>query len=171
MKTHNTSTFVTVLALLGLAAGCTKSTPTAQDTAADEAQIRQVLGEIASTFDAGDYDGMFARYLDDVIVSSPGQPDIVGKPAWQQAMKSSLPPNVGMKLHFDTQELVVAGDLAYERGTYALQVSDKANGAELAKIGGRHIHIFKRQADGQWKGWRLFENSPDAAAPTGPPPN
>jgi ketosteroid isomerase-like protein len=28
---------------------------------------------------------------------------------------------------------------------------------------GRHIHIFRRQADGSWKGWRLMENSETSA--------
>lgn len=170
MNTRRISMWIAVVGLLVAGAGCSKATVIVQNTAADETQIHKVLDEIASTFNAGDYDGMFARYLDDVIVSAPGRPDQVGKQAWRDTMENTLPKGVGLKLSFDTQELVVAGDLAYERGTYALQISDKTSGAELAKAGGRHIHIFKRQADGQWKGWRLMENSPDAAAPTGPPP-
>ena len=43
------------------------------------AHSAKVLDEVASTFNAGDYDGMFARYRDDVEVSAPGAPDIVGK--------------------------------------------------------------------------------------------
>jgi hypothetical protein len=37
-------------------------------------------------------------------------------------------------------------------------------------IKGRHIHMFKRQPDGSWKGWRLFENSEDPASSPVPPP-
>jgi len=138
------------------------------DTAADEAAIRRVLDEVASTFNAGNYDGMFALYRDDVVISAPGAPDIVGKPAWREGLKA-LPAGVPLKLRFDTQELEVAGDLAYERGTYAVEAPD-TNGALVEVSGGRHIHIFKREADGSWKGWRLFENSADPAAPAPPPP-
>lgn len=49
------------------------------DKAADEAAIHHVLDEIARTFNAGDYDGMFAQYADDVV----------------------------MKMRFDTQELEI----------------------------------------------------------------
>jgi uncharacterized protein (TIGR02246 family) len=159
-----------VVAIATLLVACSKAP--VHDAAADEAAIRAVLGEIASTFNAGDYDGMFDRYLDDVIVSAPGTPDTVGKQAWRTTMASTLPPTFAMKLKFDTQEIAVDGDLAYERGTYSLDIADKSSGAPVANVGGRHIHIFKRQADGQWKGWRLMENSPDPAppAPPAPPP-
>lgn len=131
------------------------------DTTADEAAIRGVLDDITRTFNAGDYDGMFALYRDDVVVSAPGAPDTIGKEAWRTAMAATLPPELGLKLHFHTQELEVAGGLAYERGTYSIDISDKATGAALQSVTGRHIHIFRREADGSWKGWRLFENSAD----------
>jgi ketosteroid isomerase-like protein len=152
-----------------LLAACSPASPPA-NTAADEAAIRKVLAEVASRFDAGDYDGMLALYVDDVVVSAPGAQDIVGKAAWRTNLAATLPAGVGMKLRFDTTELEVAGNLAYERGTYALLVSDKTSGAQLAQVGGRHIHIFKRQPDGSWKGWRLMENSPDAVPAASPPP-
>jgi len=36
------------------------------------------------------------------------------------------------------------------------------------QLGGRHIHIFRRQPDGSWKGWRLMENSADPATAAQP---
>jgi ketosteroid isomerase-like protein len=157
---------------LALALGaCQPRTATPADTAADEAAIRKVLDEVASTFNAGNYDGMFALYRDDVVVSAPGAPDIVGKQAWRDGLASSLPPNMAFKMRFDTQEMAIAGDLAYERGTYSIEVTDKATGAVVpAPLGGRHIHIFKREADGSWKGWRLMENSAEPAPAATPAP-
>jgi ketosteroid isomerase-like protein len=151
-------------ALLALAACSKPSPPPATDTrAADEAAIRHVLDEIGKRFDAGDYDGMLALYRDDVIVSGPGVPEVVGKQAWRQGLETTLPKGIKLKLRFDTQELEVAGDLAYERGNYAVELVDPATNAVKPLLGGRHIHMFKREADGSWKGWRLMENSPDPA--------
>jgi uncharacterized protein (TIGR02246 family) len=163
--------WVAASGLLGLvlALGACQPRPSTPVTnaAADEAAIRKVLDNVASTFNAGNYDGMFALYRDDVVVSGPGAPDIVGKQAWRNALATTLPPNVAFKMRFDTQELELAGDLAYERGTYRIEMTDKATGAAAPPLGGRHIHIFKREADGSWRGWRLMENS--SAAPTAKP--
>jgi ketosteroid isomerase-like protein len=112
---------------------------------------------------------MFALYRDDVVVLPPGGPDIVGKEAWRKGI-DALPQNVAMKMRFDTKELVVAGDIAYERGTYTIDISDKATATAVQSITARHIHIFKREADGSWKGWRLMENSAEPATATAPPP-
>ena len=141
-----------------------------RDKATDEAAIRHVLDEISSTFNAGDYEAMFALYRDDVVISSPGQPDIVGKDAWRKGL-SALPAGVTMKMHFDTSELLVEGDMAYERGTFAIEARDPKTDAFAPVVTARHVHIFRREADGQWKGWRLMENSSDpASALLQPPP-
>jgi ketosteroid isomerase-like protein len=156
--------------VLALGACAPKPQAAVVDTAADEAAVRQVLADIASTFNAGRYDEMFALYRDDVVVSPPNAPDVVGKQAWRSTMEATIPQNLALDLRFDTQELEVVGDLAYERGTFHMEAADKESGTVLQTISGRHIHIFKRESDGSWKGWRLFENSADpvpaaAAAP------
>jgi ketosteroid isomerase-like protein len=141
--------------------GC-KPGPTAKlDTAADQAAIRAVLDRIAGDFNDGKIDSMLDHYVDDVVVLAPGVPDMHGKPAWKQAL-AQLPQGVPMRLKFDTTEMVVDGDLGYERGTYSLEMQG-------ATINGRHIHIFRRQGDGSWKGWRLMENAEAPPAPLPPP--
>jgi ketosteroid isomerase-like protein len=130
------------------------------DKATDETAIRHVLDEISNTFNAGNYDGMFALYRDDVIVSAPGAPEINGKDAWREELKS-LPEGLTLKMRFITQELEISGDMAYERGTYLIEAKDPASGQFGPLMEGRHIHIFRREADGSWKGWRLMENSAD----------
>jgi ketosteroid isomerase-like protein len=141
------------------------------DKAADEKAIRHVLDEISNTFNAGNYEGMFALYRDDVVISSPGQPDIVGKDAWRKGL-TALPAGVTMKMRFDTSELLVEGDMAYERGTFSIEAKDPNTDAFVPVVTARHVHIFRREADGNWKGWRLMENSADpktALLPPAPP--
>jgi uncharacterized protein (TIGR02246 family) len=153
-----------------LVLGACQRAPQAIDTrAADEAAIRKVLEEIGNRFNAGDYTGMLALYSDDVLVSAPGAAEITSKEAWRQGLETTLPKDVKMRLRFDTREIAVSGDLAYERGTYAVEVVDPAtNGAQPVSTG-RHIHMFRRQADGSWKGWRLMENSADPGPAPQPP--
>lgn len=160
-----------VLGLVLVMAGCQSQTgtPAGPDGAADEAAIRAVLDGIAADFSEGKYEEMFSYYQDDVLVSAPGAPDIVGKQAWRDSLSTSLPPGMDMDLAFTTAELEIAGDLAYERGTYAIKMADPAAPDQVMRIDGRHIHIFKRQPDGSWKGWRLMENSADPATSPIPP--
>lgn len=150
--------------------GCQKGpgAAPAPDSAADEAAVRAVLDAIARDFNAGNMEQMVSHYQDDVLVSAPGSPDIVGKQAWLASIAATLPPDLSLTLRFDTTELEIAGDLAYERGTYAVGLADQPDPAQ-AMLKGRHIHIFKRQADGSWKGWRLMENSEDPATSPVPP--
>ena len=152
-------------------AGCQSQTetPPAPDRAADEAAIRAVLDGIATDFSAGKYEEMFSHYQDDVLISAPGAPDIVGKQAWRDSLNTSLPPGMDMDLAFTTEELEISGELAYERGTYSIKVANPAAPDQAMRIDGRHIHIFKRQPDGSWKGWRLMENSADPATSPIPP--
>jgi ketosteroid isomerase-like protein len=107
------------LGALVLASGCQPGGAAKPDAARDEAAIRAVLERIAGDFNGGRIDDMLGRYEDDVLVSAPGQPEIVGKAAWKQGL-DQLPKDVPMRLHFDTSELQVSGDLGYERGTYAI---------------------------------------------------
>ena len=159
------------LGLVLCLAGCQAQTqaPVAPDRAVDEAAIRAVLEGIAADFGAGKLEEMFSYYQDDVLVSAPGAPDIVGKQAWRQSLDASLPRGMDMSLRFDTAEMEISGDLAYERGTYTINLTDPAAPEQTMSIKGRHIHIFKRQPDGSWKGWRLMENSADPASPPVPP--
>ena len=163
---------VTTLVIAVVLAACQPKVQVV-DTAADQAAVRKVLDEVSRTFDAGDYEAMLALYREDVIVSATGAPDTVGRDAWREGLKM-LPPSVKLKLRFDTKELEIAGDLAYERGTFSVTAVDPAGGADQTVFDGRHIHMFKREADGSWKGWRLFEIQdksllrPDAVTPVTP---
>ena len=154
--------------LLALSACQPAVVVTPADTAADEAAVRHVLDEIVRTFNAGEYEAMFALYEDEVRIFPPGAPEIVGKAAWRAALATGLPADLRFRMRFDTEELIVAGDIAYERGTYHVEAAPVGSDQMEPAMSARHIHIFRRQADGQWKGWRLFESSSEGTPPTPP---
>ena len=172
MKGKSTAEVLGAIAfVVFVAAGCSAKAPSGHDAVADEAAIRRSLAEIERSFNAGDADAMFAQYRDDVLVSAPGQEEIVGKAAWREGM-GKTPASVALQVHFDTQEIAVSGDLAYERGTFTMDMTDKASGSRVGSVKLRHVHLFRREADGRWKGWRLIENSADSppALPVAAPP-
>ena len=50
----------------------------------------------------------------------------------------------------EAEEIEVAGDWAFSRGTYTFTGTKKAGGKPIQIIG-KFIHILKRQPDGSWK--------------------
>jgi uncharacterized protein (TIGR02246 family) len=142
-------------------AGC--ATPPAADpiapvsTEADETAIRQVLADTQQRFNAGDLDAFMPVFASDAVIMAPSAPDVVGFEAIRTMYRDAFE-QVAMQVNFSTDEIEVFGDLAYERGTYTLHVSDKASGEVIQEVENRHIHIFRRQADGSWKTWRMMVN-------------
>lgn len=136
-----------------LLSGCA----TKPDSTADEAAIRRTLTTVAEHINQGDT-GFVDVFDKDAILIAPGAPDVVGYDAIR-SMYAGLMEKTAMNVQFSTKEIVVAGDLAYEHGTYTLKLTDKASGKTLQDVKNKHVHIMKRQPDGSWKTWRMMVNS------------
>jgi ketosteroid isomerase-like protein len=148
------------IALTLLLAGCTqKPAPaTAADLAAQEAEVRQFLTHVEDSFNSGNFDEFMKVFASDAIQLSPNEPDTVGADAIRKAYETALA-TMDIKVKFHTDEIVVSGPYAFERGTYELDIRNRVDGAQVAKVINRHIHILKKQADGQWQTWRMMTNS------------
>ena len=157
-------TLAAALATMFLAACSAPSgTPgAASSSAEDTAQIRQFLKHVEDVFDAGDLDAAVDVFADDAMILGQGAPDAIGKAAIRDVYQAALA-QANLKVRFHTEEIYTLGDLAYERGTYTLTISDKATGQPVSTVTNRHIHILKRQPDGEWKTWRMMTNSPEPA--------
>jgi uncharacterized protein (TIGR02246 family) len=151
-----------VIAMLG-ACGTAPSTVSSgpEKTKADEAAVRQTLADTARRINDGDL-GFVEVFAKDAVIIAPSAPDIVGYEAIHK-LYSDLMKQSSMTVHFSTDEVAIAGDLAYERGTYTLHISDKATRRTLQDARNKHLHILKRQPDGSWKTWRMMVNSDEPA--------
>jgi uncharacterized protein (TIGR02246 family) len=149
-----------LLAVTTLLSGCSAKLTTGT-AGADEAAVRQTLAEVEQRINQGDL-GFVDVFAKDAIIIAPSVPDIVGYGAIR-AMYAGLMEKTSMNLHFSTEEVAVAGDLAYEHGTYTLKMIDKASGQTLQNVKNKHVHIMKRQPDGSWKTWRMMVASAEPA--------
>jgi uncharacterized protein (TIGR02246 family) len=125
---------------------------------ADEAAIHALLERLEVVFATGDIEGAMAAFTDDAIIFPADDADIAGAAAIRAAYTGMMA-QFDVDLSFDTTEIEIAGDLAYERGMFTLKLTDKASGQVAAENTSRHVHILKRQADGAWKTWRMVTNS------------
>jgi ketosteroid isomerase-like protein len=135
----------------------------AQDAAADTAKIHTLLDGLEVIFAKGDIDGAMQAFTGDAIIFAENGADIVGAEAIRAAY-SGMMSAFNVELAFNTAQVEVLGDTAYEQGTFSIKLTDKVSGQVASDTTSRHIHILKRQADGSWKTWRMMSNTPAPAA-------
>ena len=143
---------VVTLMLLG---GC--SSRTAVDVEADVAAVNEICKQYSSSLNAGDIDRWVALWTDDGIQMPPNEPPAIGKE--QIRMRNSA---IAEKFTFDmevnNEEVGVAGDWAFSRGTFSATLTPKAGG-EPSYVDGKYMTILQRQLDGTWKIHRDAFNS------------
>jgi ketosteroid isomerase-like protein len=142
-----------VLALVPLAA----CAPKVNDPA-DIQAVKQTVENFAKAMNAGDADAEVAMMTDKTIYADNHFPVAVGKLA-VQAM--TAPQHRLFKTEFQApvEEVRVAGDLAVARGTWAINLTPKADGMAPISDSGSWILAASRQADKSWKWDWIVPNS------------
>ena len=112
---------------------------------ADVTEIRRMEQEIVQAALAGDIERQLALQTDDVVWLPANVPPVEGKDALRRhlaaaggVVRFALTP-----LHTEGQ-----GDLAYNRGTYALAVPV---GADTVSANGNNLQVWRRATDGTWR--------------------
>ena len=148
-------------AVLIASVGCGKH---AEDTSADEAVIRASAPAFADAYNAGDVDKLVAMYWEDAVLLPPGAPSQTGSAEIRAYFVTDTAAIRAADLKFNIPEagaVDVAGDLAYESGTFS--VTDAA-GSTVAT--GKYIGVFQKR-DGKWLYIRDTWNT-DAPPPAAP---
>ena len=141
----------------------------------DADQVRRIIErrnhEISQAYRAGDADAVAAGFAEDCWQMPPHAPPLVGREAVRQFWAAAT--RWG-RWHFDldAQELIVAGDIAVERGAYRLRVEagvEAPPGFESQEDSGHYLVVWRRDADGEW---RALGDAPvsDRPRPSGGPP-
>jgi ketosteroid isomerase-like protein len=150
-----------------LVVACGPSTPAtpADLTDADLAAIKQGEDEWVRLTNAKDWTAAVQAYWSsDAAVLPPNGPAAVGHEAITTWIES-FPPFTGFTLEQVSVE--GRGDLAYVRGKYKLNVTLPGSTVAIPDEG-KHVTIWKKQADGSWKASVGIFNSDLAPPPTTP---
>lgn len=129
----------------------------------DIAAIKQVYDDWTLPWETGDAAGVASYYTEDAVQMPSSEPDIVGREAAQSSLQAVFDDFTVKGNAMDIQEVEIAGDLAFARGTYALTVTPKADG-EPTHYTGKFLHLFKRQPEG-WKIHRAIGADDQLASP------
>ena len=143
--------------------------PVAQETPnpeADEAAIKSVNEQCLAALNGGDVDAIVNFILDDAVFMPPNAAALVGKAAIQSWLQTATD-TYTFDETWSSEEIVVFGDWAFDRGTSKVLMTSKAGG-EPVDVTGKYIWIYERQADGNWKYARCIWNNdnPPPGEPT-----
>jgi uncharacterized protein (TIGR02246 family) len=87
-------------------------------------------------------------FSEDAVQMPPNTPANVGREMIRAWSKAFLDPLRAEFAH-EVGEIRVAGDWAFERGTYRIRVTPKAGGESFQDTG-KYITIYQKQPDGAW---------------------
>jgi len=141
------STLACFLFLISFAIACQATSDT---RATDEAALRKLDDEWSRAAGSRDVDKTISYYSDDAVMMPPNIPTLSGKEpirALWQSMLGSPSFSGGWKV--TKVEVARSGDLAYVSGNYEFNEKDD-NGKPITDKG-RHLEVWKKQADGNWK--------------------
>jgi uncharacterized protein (TIGR02246 family) len=133
------------------------SAPAAEDPAMVRSTIDAANAKAVAGMMANDATAASVNYADDAVMMMNGMPAMRGKPAIEAGMKGMMESMSITAAKFTTDEVMVAGDMAIETGTYTMTMQPKGGKAMDDK--GKYMTIWKKQADGSWKIVRDINNT------------
>ena len=156
-------TCLVMLAVVTVA--CSSNTPSGGGSASgvspDIAGVRTAIeaanAKFLEAFKRGDKTGLMANYTDDAILMMPNEEAWRGRDGIDKGFSGFLSQVSFKDGAATTTDVMVAGDLAVETGTFAWTLQPKT-GAEI-KDKGKYLTVWKRQADGSWKIVRDINNT------------
>jgi uncharacterized protein (TIGR02246 family) len=119
--------------------------------------VTAIWKEYSASLNAGDINRWLALWTDNGIQMPPDEPPVVGKERIRARNKAALD-RFAFDIGISNQEVEVAGNWAYARGTYKATLTPKQGGKTIP-IDGKYMTILARQDDGSWRIHRDIFNS------------
>jgi ketosteroid isomerase-like protein len=138
-----------------LLAAC--ATSPSRTLANDEAAIAEFNARYLKAINDGDIATLSSLTTPDHIMMPPSRAPIVGKEA-NDAANGRAFQQFDIDETWTPVETVIAGDWAYQRGTYTVAATPKAGGT-TRNTQGSFLRIYRRQSDGSWRMIRDMFNS------------
>lgn len=151
-----------IVALMVVALSTACASQPQRDDAQDRAAVDRIRVEFEAGENAGDLDGMTRHLAADVVAMPPNRAITTGAAAFRESLRGFLGA-YKVDVKYKTDEIVISGDWAMERGTAVETMTPKSGGAaETSNV--KYLWLYHRN-NGTWELARLMWNSSDPAAP------
>jgi ketosteroid isomerase-like protein len=148
----------TALALLALAVAFAPACAPQANDAADVQAVKDTAPAYDKFANASDAAGLASNfYAADAVRMDPNQPASAGTEAIRASLEKSYAQS-SEQIRNVIDEVHVAGALAVAKGTFEGTSTSKATGA-AAPAKGKFVTLYRKQADGSWKGvWDIYNS-------------
>lgn len=130
---------------------------------ADVSALATIRQAVEAAENAADADAAAALFADDIVAMVPDFPVQEGRGACTAFMRDVMG---WLAAHFDrhitytSAEVVISGEIAFDRGTFLVTVSPKDGGA-ASHVTGKYFWLLRRTASEPWKIARLIVSRDD----------
>lgn len=126
------------------------------DPAADRKAIAAETAKFQAAENAGSVDKFRSFFADDLVMMGPDKPPVIGGDSVAALMRV-FHNAYTVQVEYMSQEIVVSGDWAFDRGTEQYTLTPKSGGEPIRKSG-NYLYMYQRQKDGSWKQSRVIWN-------------
>jgi ketosteroid isomerase-like protein len=128
-----------------------------------EQAIRRAVEEFTTAYNSRNLEDLPAIFADDLIDMSAGGPTRTGEEARKHFVSRVATTHEDFTPHLVIQidEIQVAGDWAYQRGSLVVTLEPRAGG-ETSYIRQRYLEIWRKDVLGNWKIAIEMDNSEDS---------
>ena len=133
-------------------------------TPEDQQRMQEISKQWIDAYVGGDIDGIMSLMHEDAMIMAQGSATVRGL----DAVRAYLAPRVGnpgVTFTDDLQEIRIAGDWAFVRGDFRLEVAPREEGGAGFTRNGRYFVLYEKTADGDWKMLRDIDNDAPKDAP------
>ena len=121
------------------------------DTAKIASDIKAQEAQWQKDYADKNVEALAGHYADDAALGNPGDPLATTNAERRKTIATLISdPNLKLTFAADVVQVAESGDLAYSRGHYSIQMTDKATNKPVTSTG-TYVTIYKKQADGTLK--------------------
>ena len=111
-------------------------------------EIKKVNQKYLEFYNSGNYEGVASLHTEDAVVMPPNVPARIGKDQIMSAIKEEV--DMGFTdLKFIENDIKIFGTLAYDEGSYSLNVKSE-KGEVIDNDSGKYLVVWEKQNDGSW---------------------
>jgi uncharacterized protein (TIGR02246 family) len=118
--------------------------------------IKKLGEEYFEATNAGDAERCIATMAADVVIMPPNVASIIGTEQLR-SLARDYHDKYSARYELVYDEVKTSGDLGFVRATVTGSRTSRSDGS-VERVVWRNLWIVKRQADGQWKFWRIIFN-------------
>ncbi len=134
----------------------------------DVSAIADIRQRFEASENAGDMEVTAELLADDAVSIVPDYPVQEGKAAivgFLREISGWLLTSFDRHITYVSAEVTILGDLAFDRGTFAFDVSRKSGGP-VTHVTGKYLWLRRREDEGRWRMSRLRSGKSGASART-----